>query len=157
MTDRDKEAVDLLKKVVALNPDFYTAYGDLRMVYERLDEKEKYAEIRQTMLQVFPRYLLQHPDDGRAHMMFAIELAQFEKTEQAKSEAARALELSGGDPVMMYNAACFYARLGEKRLAVETLRNSVTAGFADYEWFKRDPDLESIRDEPEYIDLMKGK
>ena len=90
-------------------------------------------------------------------MIFAIVLTHTGKSEQAKIEAAKALELSPGDPLMMYNAACFYARLGEKNLALETLRNAVTSGFEHYEWIKRDPDLESIRNEPGYIELMKGK
>ncbi|MFQ5863671.1 MAG: protein kinase [bacterium] len=156
-TDRDREAVDLFKKVVALNPDFYSAYSDLRLVYERLGEKEKHNETLQTQLKVYPRYLLQHPDDARAHMFFAVNLAQVGKTEDAKSEAAKALELNPTDPLMLYNAARFYAQVGEKHLAVDSLKNSVAAGFLEYEWVKRDPDLDGIRNEPGYIKLMKGK
>ncbi len=156
-TDRDTEAVELFKKVLELNPDFYTAYGDLRMVYERLGEKDKREETLQAALQAFPRYLLQHPDDARAHMIHAIDLTQVGKLEEAKIEASKALELSPGDTVALYNAACFYARLGEKRLSLDALKNAVITGWVDYEWIKRDPDLESIRIEPEYIELMKGK
>ena len=71
--------------------------------------------------------------------------------------AAKALELSPGDPVMMYNAACFYAVLGEKRLALEWLKNSIASGNENYEWLKRDSDLDTIRGEPEYAELVKGK
>jgi adenylate cyclase len=72
-------------------------------------------------------------------------------------EATKALELSPGDSLMMYNAACFYARIGDKKIAVDSLRNSIAAGLEDYEWIKRDPDLENIREEPGYIDLLTGK
>ncbi|HEY4711539.1 MAG TPA: protein kinase [Dehalococcoidia bacterium] len=156
-TDRDREAVEMFKKVVALNPEFYSAYGDLQMTYERLGEMDKYKETIQAALQVYPHYLLLHPDDARAHMYCAITLFQAGKPEDAKTTAAKAIELNPDDPLMLYNAACFYARLGEKRLAVESLKNSVAAGHEDYEWFKRDPDLDNIRNEPEYIELMKGK
>ncbi len=155
--DRDKEAVDLFKKTLILNPDFYTAYGDLRMVYERLGEKEKKDETLQASLRILPRYLLQHPDDARAHMFFAIGLSQTDKEAEAKVEAAKSIELSPGDTVTLYNAACFYCTLGEKKLAAGTLKNAIIAGWVDYEWIKRDPDLESIRNEPEYIEMMKGK
>jgi hypothetical protein len=57
----------------------------------------------------------------------------------------------------MYNAACVYARLGEKRLAAKTLKDAVDAGQKDFEWIKRDSDLDAIRHEPEYIELMKDK
>jgi TolB-like protein/Flp pilus assembly protein TadD len=156
-TDRDREAIDLYKKAIELNPDFHSAYGDLRMIYERLGEKEKYDAILHALLEIFPRYLSQHPDDARSHIYYATDLAQVGNYEEAKIEAAKALELSPGDPLMLYNAACCYARMGESQLAVDALRNSMAAGLEDYEWIKRDPDLESIRNEPMFIDLMKGK
>jgi TolB-like protein/tetratricopeptide (TPR) repeat protein len=156
-TDRDREAIEPLKKVIALNPDFYAAHSDLQIVYERLGEKDKVEEALQAGLQVYPRYLSQHPDDARGHIFFAHALVQAGKIEEAKLEAAKALELSPGDPVMMYNAACFYSVLGEKGLAIDSLKNSIAAGNENYEWLKRDPDLDSIRNEPEYLELIKGK
>ena len=157
LTDRDREAVEMHKKAIALNPNFHTAYGDLRIVYERLGEKQKHDEILQTLLEVYPRYLAQHPDDARSHIYYAIDLAYVGKKEEARTEAARALELSPGDSLMMYNTACFYARLGETNLAIESLKNSIAAGLEDYEWIKRDADFDSIRNDPEYTELMKGK
>jgi serine/threonine protein kinase/Flp pilus assembly protein TadD len=156
-TDRDEEAVEHLRKVITLNPDFYSAYGDLSLAYERLGNKEKYEETLQAALQVYPRYLSQHPDDARGHMYFAIDLVQAARIEEAKVQAEKALELSPTDPLMLYNAACFYARLGEKESALEALKNAFAVGYEDFEWIKRDPDLDSIRDEPDYIALMKGK
>jgi adenylate cyclase len=70
---------------------------------------------------------------------------------------AQALQLSPDDPLMLYNIACVYSRLGEKGLSIESLRDSIAAGLEDYEWIKRDPDLEAIRNEPRYVELMKGK
>ncbi len=157
MTDRDREAAEMFKKAIEFNPDFYAAHSDLQIAYERLGEKENLKHALIAGLQVYPRYLSQHPDDARAHMFYAANLAQTGQLEKGKREAARALELSPGDPVMMYNAACFYAVIGEKRLAIESLKNSIAAGNENYEWLKRDPDLDSIRNEPEYIELMKGK
>jgi serine/threonine protein kinase len=155
--DREQEAIELFVKAHEINPDFYTAYNDLRMVYERLGEKEKSEELIQTEIKFFPEYLLRYPDDARARMFFATNLSVVGRLEEAKSEAAKAIELSPGDTVMFYNAACFYAMLGEKKLAIDTLRNALVSGWQDYGWIKRDPDLENIRNEPEYIEMMKGK
>jgi serine/threonine protein kinase/tetratricopeptide (TPR) repeat protein len=157
MTDRDVEAIEMLKKAIELNSDFYAAYSDLQIAYERLGEKEKSLQAIHHALEVFPRYLSQHPDEARAHMFYASFLVQTGKIEEGKVEAAKALALSPDDPVMMYNAACFYAVLGEVRLALDSLNNSIAAGNQNFEWLKRDPDLDSIRNEPEYIELMKGK
>jgi serine/threonine protein kinase/Flp pilus assembly protein TadD len=156
-TDRDAEAAELFKKTISLNSDFYNAYNDLMMVYERLGDSTKYNEVLRDILASYPRFLTQHPDDARGHMYYAIHLAQAGMKAEAKSEGAKALDLNPGDSLMMYNAACLYSRLGEAKLAVDTLRNAVAGGQEDFEWIKRDPDLETIRTEPGYIELMKGR
>jgi tetratricopeptide (TPR) repeat protein len=156
-TDRDREAVDLFLKVITLNPDFYSGYGDLRMAYESLGEKAKGLELHKSEIQVYPRYLAKHPDDARAHMFYALSLIKDGKMEDARAEGARAIELSPDDSLMLYNASCFYASLGDKVLAVETLRKAIAAGYEFYEWIKRDSDLEPIRNEPGYLEIMRGK
>jgi tetratricopeptide (TPR) repeat protein len=156
-TDRNKEAAELFEKVIELNPDFYSAYGDIILCYVRLGEKEKLREWVDAGIQMYPRYLSLHPDDARAYIFFALTLVRAGRIEEAKVKAARAIELSPNDPLMFYNAACFYANVGEKDLALQSLRNGISIGYGFFEWIKRDPDLDSIRNEPEYIEMMKGK
>ncbi len=156
-SDKLIEAVDLFRKVTELNPNFYAIYGDLQIAYGRLGDKEKYNEILHKGIKVYEKYLSQHPDDARGHMYLATDLAQLGRKEEAKIEAERALELSPGDPLMLYNAGCFYAQMGEKKLAIDSIKNAIAVGYAEFEWLKRDTDLESIRNEPEFLELIKGK
>jgi tetratricopeptide (TPR) repeat protein len=156
-TDRNHEAAELFKKVIELSPDFYSAYGDIMLCYDLLGEKENLNKWLGIANQMFPRYLSLHPDDARAHMFFAISLVRSGKFEEAKIKAARAIELSPHDPLMFYNAACFYSTTGDKPLALQSLKNAIGAGYGFYEWIKRDPDLDHIRNEAEYVELMKGK
>ncbi|MBI1804714.1 MAG: protein kinase [Ignavibacteria bacterium] len=155
--DRNKEAIELFKKAIDLSPEFYAAYSDLILSLDRQEEKEKAMQALHAAVQMFPRYLSLHPDDARAHMHFAITLVRSGRADEAKAKAVRAIELSPNDPLMFYNAACFYANVGDKSLALQSLKNAVFAGYEFYEWIKRDPDLDSIRNEPDYIGLMKGK
>jgi len=155
---QDQEAVDLFKKVIELNPDFLVAYNNLMNVYERMGETEKYTELLEnTLEEVIPRYLSKHPDDASKYIFHAITLSRKGKNEQAKTEIARALELSHDDPVMMYNAACFYSRLGEKEVALEMFKKAVIMGFENYEWIRHDPDLDNIRNEPAFTEIIKDK
>ncbi len=156
-TDRDDEAIQQFKKTIQLNSNFYNAYNDILMTYERRNDVENAKKILEEVLQIIPAYLSKYPDDARAHMYHAIHLAEVNRVEEAKAEGKKALELNPGDSLMTYNAACLYARLGDKHLAAITLRDAVAAGQEDFEWIKRDADLESIRNEPEYIELMRGK
>jgi len=156
-TDRNQEALSPFKKAVELNPDFYTAYGDLRMVCERLNNEKEREEITEKALQFYPGYLEKNPDDSRARIFYAQLLVRNEKVEQAKIETTTALDLSPNDAIMLYNAACVYSIIDEKQLAIKTLENAVAGGFEHFDWIKRDPDLENIRKDNSYLELIKGK
>ena len=130
---------------------------DLRVCYERLGKKEDYNKILHTSIEFYPRYLSQHPDDARAHIIFANDLAHIGEVEGAKIEGKKAFELSPNDSLMLYNVACLYSNLNEKNLGVEYLGKAITAGYSNFEWIKRDSDFDNIRNEPGYIELMKGK
>lgn len=156
-TDRYTESVNLFHKVLELNPDFYSVYGDLQIVYGRMGEKEKYQRILQQGLATYERYLSQHPDDSRGHMYYATDLAQVGRKEEAKEQAAKAIELSPDDPLMLYNAGCFYAQMGDTKAAIQSLRDAIAVGYGNFEWLQRDTDLDSLRDEPEFKELIKGK
>ena len=61
-------------------------------------------------------------------MFYAIDLVLVGKKEEAKREAQRSLELSPGDTVSLYNAACFYSQIKEKALAIDTMHKAILAG-----------------------------
>jgi tetratricopeptide (TPR) repeat protein len=86
-----------------------------------------------------------------------MDLATAKQFDKAKSETAKAIELNPTDILMLYNVACFYSVMDEKQMAIETLKKAITAGYKAYDWMERDVDLDNIRNEPEYIELMKGK
>ena len=156
-TDRDQDAASALEKAIASNPEFLQAYDDVFMVYERLGEKEKFGNALQKALAVYPGYLARHPDDAYRRMAYAVNLTYGGRHEEAKREGEKALELSLSDPIMMYYGACLYSRLKETRKAVELIRSAVANGYGNFEWIKRDPDFDNIRDDPGYVELMKGK
>ncbi len=155
--DRDKEAIELFEKVIELNPDFYTAYNDISLCYERIGDTDQYDKILQASLVVYPRYLSQYPDDARAHIFYATMLAKLRKIDEAREAGRKAYELSPNDAVMLYNLACLFSRLEEKETAVDYLKKACEAGYVNFEWIKRDSDFDNIRNEPGYLDLLKGK
>ena len=156
-TDRDKDAIELYKKVIKINPDFYAAYSDLCVSYEKLGDENGQKQALELLMEVYPRYLSDHPDDARAHIVYAIDLVKIGRIEEAKNECKRAIELSPDDSLMSYNVACLYSRLGEKKQGLVYLQKSIKQGYTNFEWLKRDPDLNNIQNEPEFIELMKDK
>jgi TolB-like protein/Flp pilus assembly protein TadD len=151
------EAAKLCRRVIELKPRFYVAYTDLRMALQVMGETEEVdALANQLAEEVLPTYLLQNPDDSRARMIFAITLAELGRKDEAIREGMTALEMSPGDSVMLYNGACLYAQLGEVRKAVSTLREAIAGGTDIPGWMKNDPDLDNLRDDPEFIELTAG-
>ena len=150
-------ALELFKRVIEIRPGFYVAYSDLKQTYEGLGRMDEAAKAGQLLLELLPNYLLQNPDDSRARMFYAVTLAEMGRNEEAIREGSMALELSPGDSVMLYNGACLYSRLGETKRAVDTLRQAMAGGYENFGWMKHDSDLDPIRDDPEFVELMAGR
>jgi len=153
----EQGAIESLEKAIELNPEFYEALDDLRMYYEGSGNKEKIDWIITKLLEIYPKHLLKHPEDAYRHMAYAISLAIAGRIEEAKTEGEKALDLSPDDPIMMYYGACLYTRFKENKYAVELLAKAIENGYQNFEWIKRDPDFDTIRNEPSYVELMKDK
>lgn len=61
------------------------------------------------------------------------------------------------DPVMLYNAACCHAQLGERDAGAASLLDAVKAGFRDFGTMESDPDLEPLHDHPTYTAILEAR
>ena len=136
---------------------FYTGFSDLCQTLEGLGRHEEARAAAERIVEMMPTYLLQNPDDARGRMIYAHMLCSVGRSEQGKVEAQAAIDAAPGDSVMAYNAACLYAKLGEKRRALDTLRLAIDAGVKNFQWMRHDPDLNSLRDDPEFIAMTEDK
>jgi hypothetical protein len=59
------------------------------------------------------------------------------------------------DPTAHYNLACRYALLRQPDLAFSTLRKAIELGYRDFRYMEEDRDLESIRKDPRFRQLMR--
>jgi adenylate cyclase len=151
------QALSLFQRVIDIKPGFYAAYADLAMSYEGLGRFEEAKAASGRLLELLPNYLLQNPDDARARIFFAATLAKMGRKDEAIREGAAALELSPGDPMMLYNGACLYALLGETGRALDTMERAVGMGYENFRWMQHDPDLDSLRNEPRFRALVEGR
>jgi TolB-like protein/Flp pilus assembly protein TadD len=155
-TGKSEEAVANFERVIEIRPMFYTAYSDLCQTLWALGRQVEGKAAAARMVDMMPTYLLQNPDDARGRMIYAHMLSAIGKNDLATSEAAAAIASGPEDSVMLYNAACLYGKLGEKRRALDTLRLAIEGGVKNFQWMKHDPDLNSLRDDPEFIEMTKG-
>ena len=151
------QAYDVYQRVIKLKPEFVNAYSDLRMTCQRLGREQEAGLARGQLLERMPTYLLQNPDDARQRMLYATALAEIGHNDEALREGAQAQDLSPNDPAMLYNVACVYSRLGERRRAIEALGQAVAAGYENFSWLRNDPDLDALREDADYKTLMSGR
>jgi tetratricopeptide (TPR) repeat protein len=67
----------------------------------------------------------------------------------------RLVQLRPKDPLAHYNLACSYALLKQPEHALRTLRKAIELGYRDFRYMREDHDLDSIRHDPRFRQLMK--
>ena len=65
-------------------------------------------------------------------------------------------ELEPNDMTIWYNLGCSLALLNQRESALQALKRAIELGYADYEWMNRDNDLQSLREDRDFISLLKG-
>ena len=152
-----EQAYRLFRRVIELKPTFVTAHMDLAMTCDGLGRPDEARAARDRVLELLPNYLLQNPDDSRARMLHAVALAEKGRKDEALREGGKALEISPDDPLILYNCACLYARLGEPQRAIAALRQGIANGYEDFGWMRNDPDLAALRGNPDFVALTGGQ
>ena len=108
---------------------------------------------------IIDAHLAEHPTDagGSLTSVKALLLAKTGETRAATRAIARAIELGKGFGHFhhtAYNIAATYAALRQPGEAVTWLEAAADDGFPCYPCFERDPNLDSIRQHPRFVDLM---
>jgi tetratricopeptide (TPR) repeat protein len=67
----------------------------------------------------------------------------------------RLIQLRPADALAHYNLACSYALLKRAELALKTLRRAVELGYRDFRYMREDRDLDSIRHDPRFRQLLR--
>src|SRR5262245_7052913 len=67
----------------------------------------------------------------------------------------RLVQLRPTDPLAHYNLACSYALLKSPDLSLKTLRRAVELGYRDFRYMREDRDLDSVRHDPRFRQLLR--
>ena len=117
-------------------------------IYERIaDEFERDFYVTSAMLQ--PRNIAVLDALASIH-------SRSGEFEQALSCNRRLLELRPRDPRFLYNLACSLCCLGRASEGLQALEQAIEAGFQNYEFLAKDPDLAALHSRPEF-DLYRRR
>ena len=150
-----EKAARLFQSAAELNPADYQAPSFLSQAYEAMGRHELAARARTQAAAILDRHIRMNPDDARALAFGAIGMVEQGDRTHAVERIERALEASGDEPFMLYNAACVYAMLDDRQRALDLLERAVSLGWGDRAWIQHDSDLAKLRDEPRFVALMQ--
>ncbi|MDP4221656.1 MAG: hypothetical protein Q8896_14565, partial [Bacteroidota bacterium] len=152
----DKEgAVAAWEKVVSINENDRHAHFGLIIVLSELQQPEYLRAAAQRALPIYERYLKLNPGDDNARVEYATILESAGKIEESIRLADELALNTGLDGFLLYNLCCLYMHCGRQEKAMEMLTRSIRNGHINLEHIRRDPDLEPLRDLPEFQVLME--
>jgi tetratricopeptide (TPR) repeat protein len=153
-SDRLEEGVGLLDAALAASGDDYNVYVPFLNILGKLERTAERKAVQARFLKVLEQQLEVVPEDVRARILLAINYALVARRTDAVRELEKAVTMRFNDPNVLYNAACAYGIMNMKRETLEMLKKAKTAGYANLDWVKRDPDLVCVHDEPEFQQLF---
>jgi serine/threonine protein kinase/Tfp pilus assembly protein PilF len=139
-----------------ISPEAYDSWYFLASCYRAMGESDKVRTATLETVEAAKRRLSTHPDETRAWTLGAAALADLGEPEKAAEWIARALAIDSDEPVIQYNAACTYAGLRKVDEAIRCLEKATGMGFVSKEWIENDSDLDPLRDDPRFQQLLAG-
>ena len=112
---------------------------------------------QETMLEGINRAKKQlelNPTDRRALSLTSGSLFEIGEREEAFQWINKALDLYPEDAGVLINAACLFAKDGNKEKALSILEIAIGKGYGKKDWIEHDPDYDSLRNEPRFQALL---
>jgi len=150
-----EKAVQLFEKAEGARPDDYESPPLRAQALLELGRHDEARRAEQVALERIEKHLELNPDEARAYSLGASLLVRLGETERSKQWTHQAMTLAPNDPLILYNAACNWALLGESDHALDGLERALDAGVAVGDWIRHDPDFASLRDHPRFLAIAK--
>ena len=151
---KTEEAADYFHKASEIRKEDFQSMSLLSLVYRVLGNEEEFKKANREAINRALRHLELDPANDRALSLGAIDLLNAGENEKAFEWQEKALKLKPEEPGVLFNAACFYARVGMHNKALEFLETFVNKGYGSRSWIEHDPDYDSIRDHPRFKALL---
>jgi len=143
---RYEEAIDAFQQAISIDPQNVSYYHNLGLVYSALGNNDDAFKTFQKILELDPGHSLAHASLGRFYKKEGLdELAQ-----RHIEKAMKQIYHSENE----YNRACLDAICGNNDQAIELLRMALENKQTHVDWMLHDPDLESLRDDERFMQLI---
>jgi adenylate cyclase len=148
-----EEAARLFREASEVREDYKSSFFMAQSLAALGRDHEAAAGYRRAF-EVAARHVELNPDDAHAFSMGAVALCRTGDKGRGLEWAERALSLDPDDAGIAYNVACLFSLEGETERAFTSLQQAVDGGFVRKDWFEKDPDLDPLRDDARFKELM---
>jgi adenylate cyclase len=150
-----ERSANLFEKAQHVRPDDYQSRCLMAGALTQLGRLDEAHHADRLAVESVEKYLELNPDEARAYSLGANVVIRLGDKDRSKRWCEQAIELAPNDPLVLYNAACNFALLGESERALDGLERALEAGVAVGDWIKHDPDIESLRSHPRFQAIVK--
>jgi len=152
---KDPSVVTTLRELYA-NEDYAPFHEAIIFTLARLGDMELANKQIQGLKQFIENSEGNEETQAEGYSRLAHSYARLNRNEDAIECYKKAIALNPDSASNnYYNMACAYAVLKRIDDGIEALRKAVDTGYADYDWMQLDGDLNNLRKDPRFQELVK--
>lgn len=152
---RKEAALESAERAAEVRPDDFQAPGLAVQLLREQGLEERARDLSPRVLDLADRHLVAHPDDLRAMYVGAGVLIELGRVEEGLERTEKAIAMDPEEPIIHYFMACVQSRLGHVEASFEALEKALDLGLGGMrDWMEHDGDLDAIRQDPRYEELL---
>jgi tetratricopeptide (TPR) repeat protein len=150
---REDEAIVHYQKAIELDPQNPIALNNLGVLYDRKGRNDDALRKFQKVSEIDPKSATgaQNLETAKSNQSL------IQERERKIADARKNVEARPESPQAHYSLARLYAFYGKKEEAIKSLEVALKLGYHDIDYVKTDTALDGLRNEPDYVWLLRGK
>jgi adenylate cyclase len=149
-----ENSADLFRKASEVRREDFQSSVLLSQSLRMLGRIEEASSANREGISRAERILALNPLDGRVLALGSVALYEEGELERAMEWSRRSLELRPDDMSALLYAVCLRTKSGLKEEALEIFERACNRGWGKRDWIERDPDYDSLRDDPRFELLL---
>jgi tetratricopeptide (TPR) repeat protein len=151
LLDQYHKSNEVLQNILDINSEEIPAYYILGINYRKMEKEEQAKASFKTYLQKIETWMEQYPDYPGTYTSIGAVWTQLGEIEKGWEIGEKAIQK---DSTFHFDFAAFLSIQGKKQEALNHLEEALKNGYRDIVWIKLIPDLDAIREEPRFRNLM---
>lgn len=144
-----EDAVECFLHSLECGQETFETHYCLAGVYKSLEKASEAEKHCRKSLELNPRF-------APGYILLGSILKRPGRLEESVTACKKALLLDPDCLAAYYDLACYYSLLGRREPSLAAMEMALCKGFADFDWLLKDPDLESLRLNPEFLLLIRS-